>query len=168
MRTRLSLAFTGAAAGLVATLLSQNGWTQTGTAAPPTPGPPGAGMPPDGGLTAVLVGFVVVALLLIVGAVMWFDRRRRRESEAVALQGRLSDALMRDPLLADLPVVVTVTLPTWSGTPATVDVRGDVPSPELRDQVVRFVAREATSLRTDCRIEDRLMVLPDMARVRAG
>jgi hypothetical protein len=140
-------------------LLTGLAWAQAPAPAP-VPPPAGAAGGEGSATTVVLIALGIVAVLALVLAVRWFDLKRRRDAEAVALQGRLSDALLRDPSLAGIPVVVTVHVPTWRGSPATVDVRGDVPTPEMREAVIRFVSREAAGQRSDCRVEDRLMVLP--------
>src|SRR5207244_1410876 len=48
---------------------------------------------------------------------------------------------------------------------AAVGVSGQVPTPELKDTVLRIVRDEAARIRSDVQIEDRLTVVPTMARV---
>ena len=78
---------------------------------------------------------------------------------------QLSDALLREPSLAGLPLTPTVHVPMWRGTPATIELMGRVPTPELKDTVLRIVRDEAARIRSDVQIEDRLSVVPTMARV---
>ena len=74
-------------------------------------------------------------------------------------------ALLREPSLAGLPLTPTVHVPMWRGTPATIELMGRVPTPELKDTVLRIVRDEAARIRSDVQIEDRLSVVPTMARV---
>ena len=109
---------------------------------------------------------LVVGLLVVIGVVVKvFDLKQKRESEAVQLQAQLSDALLREPSLAGLPLTPTVHVPMWRGTPATIELMGRVPTPELKDTVLRIVRDEAARIRSDVQIEDRLSVVPTMARV---
>jgi hypothetical protein len=104
----------------------------------------------------VLVGL----LLLVVGIGKLLDLRRKRQAEAVHIQAQASDALLRDQSLFGLPVTPTARVPTWRGSPAVLEVTGEVPSPEMRDLVLRIVRDEACRIRPDVRIEDRLSVRP--------
>jgi len=155
----------GVAVGILAVFLAPlavpaPGWTQA-PGAPGSPVPPaGAPLEPAGGgaglaLVLLVVGFVVV--LAVAGKLV--DLRQRREGDTVYLEAQISDALLRDPKLFGLPVTSTVWLPTWKGSPATITVSGQVPTPELRQVVLRTVEEEASRIRSDFRIEDRLVVL---------
>ncbi len=118
-----------------------------------------------GGGTVWAAVIVIVGLLVLIGvAVKLFDLRRQREAEAVQLQAQVSDALLRDPALAGLPLTPTAHVPFWAGSPATIEVAGQVPMPELRERVLRIVHDEATRIRSDVQIEDRLAVSPELAR----
>src|SRR3989454_3573022 len=98
---------------------------------------------------------------MVIGVVVkLFDLKQKRESEAVQLQAQLSDALLREPSLAGLPLTPTVHVPMWRGTPATIELMGRVPTPELKDTVLRIVRDEAARIRSDVQIEDRLSVVP--------
>src|SRR5206468_9018413 len=99
-------------------------------------------------------------------------RRRRRDRRGRSgggpvhgHQAQLSDALLREPSLAGLPLTPTVHVPMRRGTPATIELMGRVPTPELKDTVLRIVRDEAARIRSDVQIEDRLSVVPTMARV---
>jgi hypothetical protein len=87
-----------------------------------------------------------------------------REAEAVQLQARISDALLRDSAFFGLPITPTARVPLLKGSPATVEVAGQVPSPAMRDGVFRVVRAEAARIRPDVVIEDRVAVVPTMAR----
>lgn len=134
-------------------------WAQ----APPSPITPSAGGAASSGGEAgtVAVVLIVVALLIIVGVgVKTYDLRRKRETEAVHLQARISDALLREQELEGPPVTPTVRVPIWKGSPTTIEVAGQVPSPEARETALRIVRAEAARVRSDFQIEDRLAIVP--------
>jgi len=107
------------------------------------------------------MALVIFALLVIVGVgVKLYDLRRRRESEAVQLQAQISDALMRDQLLYGVPIMATARAPFWRRSPATIEIAGQVPSPQARETALRIVRAEASRIRPDVQIEDRLAVVP--------
>jgi hypothetical protein len=72
----------------------------------------------------------------------------------------VSDALLREPALARLPLTPTAHAPMWTGTPATIEVTGQVPTPEMKETALRLVRDEAVRIRSDVKIEDRLSVIP--------
>jgi hypothetical protein len=133
-------------------------WTQA-TSPPP---------PPENGAGSGLFAFVfVLGLLTVTGiAVKLYDMRRKRENEGVALQARLSDALLTEPSLAHLPITPTVHVSSWPGAQAVITLTGTVPTPALHEAVLRLVTREATFPRGGYRIEDRLFV--DTLMLRAA
>jgi hypothetical protein len=121
--------------------------------------------PPGSGGYGFLAFAFVVGLLVIVGvAVKLFDMKRKREDEGVALQSRLSDALLTDPSFAGLPITPTVHVPFSRKAPAVIRVTGTVPSPWIREAALEVIRREAASLMSDTRIEDRLVVDPLIMR----
>jgi hypothetical protein len=142
-------------------------WAQ----AVPPPAPPSASTssPPAGeassaaGATAVVV--VIVGLLVLVGvAVKVYDLKRKRESEAVHLQAQVSDALLREQALFGLPITPTAHVPMWKGSPATIELSGQVPTQEARETALRIVRSEALRVRPDVEIDERLAVVPSMAQ----
>jgi len=143
--------------------VSDRAWAQNASNAPvATPATTSTG---DGGSTAIAAVVVVAGLLVVIGlAVKLFDLKRKRESEAVQLQAQLSDALLREPPLAGMPLTPTVHVPMWRGTPATIEVTGQVPRPELKDIALRLVRDEATRIRSDVEIVDHLSIAPAAAR----
>jgi hypothetical protein len=55
-------------------------------------------------------------------------------------------------------VTPTAHVPFLKGTPAVIEVSGEVPSSELKETVLRLVKNEASRIREDVRVEDRLAV----------
>jgi hypothetical protein len=147
----VALVLTGAMVGPV--------WAQTPPAPPISPSAPATG----GANALAIIGVLAVLLLLLGVTVKLFDLRRKRESEAVQLQAQVSDALLRDPALFSLPITPTARVPFWSGSPATIEIAGHVPDPEMQARVLRIARGEAERIRPDVRLEDRLAVVP-MAR----
>jgi hypothetical protein len=137
--------------------------TPPSTTTPITP-PAGATAPAGGSAGAAAVVLVVVGLLVIVGVgVKIYDLKRKREAEAVHLQAQISDALLREQSLFGLPITPTARVPLWSGSPATIEVAGQVPSPQAREAALRIIRSEAARIRPDFEIEDRMAVVPTMA-----
>ena len=101
-------------------------------------------------------------------AVKASDLRRRRTDAAVALQGRIADALLADPTLGHQPIVATAHTPFWGRSPVTLEVSGPVPSPELREAAMSLVIREAFNSGLRFRVEDRIVVDPRMSRAAAA
>jgi len=144
--TRAALAAAGALC-----MTATAAWAQVSPTPAPMPSPE-----MTNGSGAFMVAALVVVLLIAVGVmVKLYDLRRKREDEAVALQARLSDALLAEPSLGSLPLVPTVRIP-MRGSPVTIEIVGTVPRPELRqaaiDLVVREAARSVKSYRVDARI----------------
>src|SRR2546425_7019083 len=101
----------------------------------------------EGGGAAIAAVVVVVGLFMVVGVVVkLFDLKQKRESEGVQLQAQVSDALLREPSLARLRLTPTAHVPLWTGTPATIEMSGQVPTPELKDTVLRIVRDEAVRI----------------------
>src|SRR5262245_49211144 len=75
------------------------------------------------GVFGVVASFaiLVAVVAVIVIAAKLLDLKKRRESEAVMLQSRVADALMREGRLGDVVVTPTVRVPFWSGRPATIE-----------------------------------------------
>jgi hypothetical protein len=145
--TRAALAAAGALC-----MTAAAAWAQVS----PTPAPmPSPEMTNGSGAFMVVAALVVVLLIAVGVMVKLYDLRRKREDEAVALQARLSDALLAEPSLSSLPLVPTVRIP-MRGSPVSIEIVGTVPRPELRqaavDLVVREAARSVKSYRVDARI----------------
>ena len=127
----------------------------------PAPSPPAEGVSGYG----ILAFLLVMALIVAVGlAVKVYDVRRKREDEGVALQSRLSDAMLGDPSLAGCPVTPTVHVPFSRRSPTTITLTGTVPSGARRDTVMQLVKVVAMPFERNYEIEDRLLVDPQMIR----
>jgi len=147
-----------AAAGALSTTAAA-AWAQVSPTPAPSPSPE-----MTNGSGAFMVAALVVVLLIAVGVmVKLYDLRRKREDEAVALQARLSDALLAEPFLSSLPLVPTVRIP-MRGSPATIEIVGTVPRPELRQAAVDLVVREAARSVKSYRVDARISIDPMMQR----
>jgi hypothetical protein len=87
------------------------------------------------------------------------DLRRKRRAQAVAIEGQIADALMREPRLTGAVITTLATVPLGGGVP-TVEVRGEVEYPELREAAVRIVRQELLRHHPEGRVEDRIFVSP--------
>ncbi len=105
-----------------------------------------------------LLGMLIAVVVIIALLARWSALRGKRETEALQLEAQVSDALLRERGLVNLGVTPKVHVPFWRGTPATIELTGRVPSPELRDEVLRIAEREAGRIRSDVHLYDRLAV----------
>ena len=115
---------------------------------------------------AALVAVVIVMLLVIVVGVKLYDAKRKREGDALTVQARISDALLRD--FVTLPITAVASGSAWRRSPLVLTIRGSVPTPELREAVMRLVGQELSRHQPGVRAEDRLVVDPLVGRERAG
>ncbi len=134
----------------------------------PTPGPGGAPLAPaDGGNLIVPVIVLAVALLGgLILAVAVMDLRRKRRAEMVAIEGQISDALMREPRLTAATLTALAHVPLAARSAPTVEIRGEVEYPELREIAVRIVRQELLRHHPDGRVEDRIFVAPPVLSSR--
>src|SRR5262249_25200959 len=116
----------------------------------PAPRAPGAG----GGASLIAMVLIILAVLVILGIRELYDLQRRREAAAVQLQAQISDALLRDQLLYGVPIMATARAPFWRRSPATIEIAGQVPSPQARETALRVVRAEASRIRPGVQIED--------------
>jgi hypothetical protein len=114
--------------------------------------------------TAVVAASILAVLVILAALIKMLDLKRKREGEAIVVQARISDAVLRDPRLFSLPITPTAHVPLWKGSPVTVEVGGHVPSEDLRQAAIHLVEREASQLGPDIRIEPKIGVEPPMAR----
>ena len=135
-------------------------WPQTTSPAPSSP------VPSEGvGRYGIVAFLLIMGLIIAVGvAVKLYDVKRKREDEGIALQSRLSDALLSDPSLAGYPVTPTVHVPFSRRSPITLTLTGTVPSGAQRDRAMQLVKQVAMPYEGNYEIEDRLLVDPQMMR----
>jgi hypothetical protein len=128
----------------------------------PAPGPGGTPViPPDGGSLIAPAIILAIALLgaLILG-VVFLDLHRKRRARAIAIDGQIADALMREPSLARTVITTVAHLPLTGRSTPTVEVRGEVEYPELREAAVRIVRQELLRYHPSGLVEDRIFVAP--------
>jgi hypothetical protein len=111
----------------------------------------------------ILAVALLGGLILAVGVM---DLRRKRRAEGVAIEGQISDALMRDPRLAGAVLTALAHVPLTTRTAPTVEIRGEVEYPELRETAVRIVRQELLRHHPEGRVEDRIFVLPPVPAAR--
>lgn len=142
-------------------MFASTAWAQTQA---PTPGGTGPADPSASSGSMAVAGFIVVLLLLLaVGiAVKLYDRKRKRDAAAVHLQAQVSDALMREPDMVGLVLTPTAHVPFRHG-PAVVEISGEVPSPSVRDAVLRVAQAEAHRVQSDVEVQDRMTVRSPVA-----
>ena len=137
-------------------------WAQ----APDSTGSPGPRPLASGSVIATLVTLGLVAM--VIGAVIVVARfvavRRTRTTEGLILQSQLSDAVAREATLYGLRVNPRACVSGWRKSQVTVEVAGEVPTPELRDKVMRIVRAEAWRLRPDVNTVDHLFIVPPRQR----
>ncbi len=139
---------------------------QTPSAPAGSPSPlPGTTPSPatEGGGAWLAVAVVLIWLIAMIGlAAKLVDLKNKRQAEAIQVQARVSDALLRDRRLATLPVVPTARAPMWKRSPIMLEVCGVVPTPELREAALRMVQEEASRIRPDIHIVDGLTISPSV------
>src|SRR5262245_60970544 len=116
------------------------------------------------------IAIVAVILLVVIGigvAVKLYDVKRRRTEENAALQSLLSEALMLERSFTSLPVAAFVSRSVRPRSPVVIAVRGSVPTPELREAVMRLVKQEAFRRHPGAQVQDRLLVDPRLVPDRA-
>ncbi|HET8575997.1 MAG TPA: hypothetical protein VFO18_02770 [Methylomirabilota bacterium] len=112
----------------------------------------------DGAAGMWLMALLIVGLGAIVAAKA-VELKRKRAGQTLALEGRLWDLLVADPTVSGLPVRPSVRLPFWRGTPVLVVLKGQVPTPHLRDAVREVVRREMAIVPGGYYLDDRLVVV---------
>lgn len=140
---------------------------------PPATLPPtllGAGVPSpgagEGGVLAfVLFMLVVIAVFVAIAKVV--DFRRKREEETVVLQTGISDVLMADRAFVGCIVLSTVHIPFWGGSPATIEMSGEIPSSRLEQRALALAAQVASKTRSEVSIVNRMAVVPSLCKCAA-
>jgi hypothetical protein len=110
---------------------------------------------------AIILAVALLGGLILAVAIM--DLRRKRRAQAIAIEGQIADALMREPRLTGTVITATAHVPLTGRLGPTVEVRGEVEYPELRETVVRIVRQELLRNHPEGRVEDRIFVSPPVA-----
>src|SRR5207245_5862234 len=125
------------------------------------PGPPEPSSAEGSTVTTCLALRVIAAnLSAIVILARYAAARRKLNEEAVILQSQLSDIVARESQLRGLAITPQARVSGWRRAEVTVEVAGDVPTPELRETVMRIVGGEARRLRPDVITLDHLFIVP--------
>ena len=134
----------------------------------PAPGPGGPSLaPPDGGNMmgpAIILGLALLGILIL--SVVLLDFQRKRRAQAIAIEGQIADALMREPRLTRAVITSVAHLPLTGRAAPTVEVRGEVEYPELREIAVRVVRQELLRYHPEGVVEDRIFVAPPVPAER--
>jgi hypothetical protein len=113
-------------------------------------------------VVATLLTLGLVAM--VIGAVIVVARCRKRITEGLILQSQLSDAVAREAVVQGLRINPRARVSGWRKSQVTVEVAGEVPTPELREKVMRIVSAEAWRLRPDVNTVDHLFIVPPRQR----
>jgi len=104
-------------------------------------------------LAAALLGILILTVVLL-------DLQRKRRAQAIAIEGQLADALMREPRLTRAMITTVAHLPLTGRAAPTVELRGEVEYPELREIAVRVARQELLRYHPESVVEDRIFVAP--------
>jgi hypothetical protein len=107
---------------------------------------------------AIILGIAFLAVLVV--GVMFLDLKRKRMAQAIAIEGQIADALMREPRLTRTVITPVAHLPLTGKPRPMVEVRGEVEYPELREVAVRAVRQELLRSYPEGTVEDRIFVAP--------
>jgi hypothetical protein len=109
----------------------------------------------------VLALFGALALIVAIA-----DLRRKRRAEGIAIEGQISDALMREPRLTGSVLTPMAHVPMTTRAAPSVEIRGQVEYPDLREIAVRIVRQELIRYHPEGRVEDRIFVSPPVTAGR--
>ena len=113
---------------------------------------------------AIILGLALLGILIL--SVVLLDFQRKRRAQAIAIEGQIADALMREPRLTRAVITSVAHLPLTGRAAPTVEVRGEVEYPELREIAVRVVRQELLRYHPDGIVEDRIFVAPPVPAER--
>jgi hypothetical protein len=116
-------------------------------------------------LASLILVAVTVLLLLAIGKA--FDFRERREEERVHLEAQIGDAFLGQAAFARSSVRPIVRIPFWRGSPARVEMVGEVQSTQLEQSALRIAAQAASRVRSDVALENHIVVV-QTSSTRAG
>jgi len=114
--------------------------------------------------TMLTLGFLAAIVTAIVVVARFLATRRKRIEEATILQSQLFDVIAREAQLRGLTITPRARVSRWRGSPVTIEVAGEVPTPDLREAVMRIVSAEAWRLRPDAITVDHLFIVPPVHR----
>jgi hypothetical protein len=164
MKTMESARATVVTSALALVAWPKTSWAQS-VVGPQVPGSAPSEAAQSGVVTTAVVVASLLGVLVVLGALIkMLDLKRKRDTEAVAVQARISDAVLRDPRLFNLPITPTAHVPLWKGTPVIVEVTGQVPSEDLRQAAIHLIEREASQLGPEVRIESKIGIEPTLTR----
>jgi len=124
----------------------------------PAPGPTGTASDSSMMAPAIILAVALVGGLILAVAIV--DLKRKRRAEEVAIESQIADALMREPRLARSAVTTMAHVPLSGRSGLTVEVRGEVEYPEVRETAIRVVRQELLRFHPDATVEDRVFVSP--------
>jgi hypothetical protein len=114
--------------------------------------------------TIVTLGVLAVIVLIIVAIARFFAMRRKQITDVLILQSQLADAVAREAPLQGLSINPRARAAGWRKSQVTVEVTGEVPTPDLREKAMRIVEAEASRLRLGVNTVDRLVIGPPRQR----
>jgi hypothetical protein len=134
------------------------GWAQ----APDSIGPSGPRPLATGSVVATVLtlGLLAVVVVALIAVARFVAVRRKRMTEALIFQSQLSDAVAREAVLQSLQINPRARVSGWRKSHVTVEVAGEVPTPELREKAMRIVRAEAWRLQPDINTVDHLFIVP--------
>ena len=110
--------------------------------------------------TVLTWGLLAVVVVAIIAVARFVAARQKRTTEVLILQSQLSDAVAREAVLRGLRINPRARVSGWRKSQVTVEVAGEVPTPELREKAMRIVQAEAWRLRSDVNTVDHLFIVP--------
>ena len=110
--------------------------------------------------TILTISVLVAITLAIVVVARSLATRRKQMEEAVILQSQLSDALAREVQLRGLQIIPKSHVSGWRKSHVTIQVVGEVPTPEIREKVMRMARAEVRRFRPDVIPADYLFIVP--------
>jgi hypothetical protein len=114
--------------------------------------------------TVLTLAVLAVIVLAGVFGARYISARRKLREETMILQSQLSDIVAREPQLQGLFITPKARVFGWRTPQVTIEVAGEVPTPELREAVMRIVGAEAWRLRPDVITLDHLFIVPPVRR----
>ena len=108
---------------------------------------------------------VLASVALVVGAVLVFlaigkvhDFWSKRKEQAEDLESRINGALFEHLVFLRTSIAPTIRIPFRRNAPATIVLRGEVPSLELELTALRLVEEAASRVRSDYVVENHMTV----------